>query len=71
MFAPIITLSNYRKKDKNTIKSLTRTIPALSCKAGDPDSSSDEASVSSEASEPAAKFSRTNSSLTRQRRSRK
>jgi hypothetical protein len=41
-----------RKKDKNTIKSLTRTIYALSCKADDPESSSDEVSVASEASDP-------------------
>jgi hypothetical protein len=60
-----------RKKDKNTIKSLTRTIAAISCKTGDPESSSDEASVASEASEPPAKSNQTNSSLTRQRGSRK
>jgi hypothetical protein len=39
-----------RNKDKKTIKSLTRTIAALSCKTDDPESSSDEASVASEAS---------------------
>jgi hypothetical protein len=60
-----------RKKDNNTIKSLTRAIYALSCKTNDPESSSDEASVVSEASEPPAKSNRTNSSLTRQRGSRK
>jgi hypothetical protein len=40
------------KKDKKTIKSLTRTIAALSCKTDNPESSSDEASVTFEASEP-------------------
>jgi hypothetical protein len=59
-----------RKKDK-TINSLTRTIAALSCKTDDPESSSDEASVASEASEPPVKSNQTNSSLTRQRGSRK
>jgi hypothetical protein len=56
-----------RKKEKNTIKYLTRTIAALSFKTDYPESSSDEASVSSEASEPPVKSNRTNSSLTRQR----
>jgi hypothetical protein len=60
-----------RKKDKKTIKSLTGTIAALSCKADDPDSSSEKSSVAYEASEPPAKSSRTNSSLTCQRVSRK
>jgi hypothetical protein len=60
-----------RKKDKNTIKSLTHTISFLSCKTYDHESSSDEASVASEASEPPVKSNRTNSSLTRQRGSRK
>jgi hypothetical protein len=59
------------KKDKKTIKSLTRTIAALSCKNDYPASSSDEAYVASEASEPPVKSNRTNSSLTRQRGSRK
>jgi hypothetical protein len=59
------------KKDKKTIKYLTRTIAALSCKTGDTDSSSDKAYVASEASEPPVKSNRTNSSLTRQRGSRK
>jgi hypothetical protein len=54
------------KKDKNTIKYLTRTIAALSCKTDD-----HEASTASEASEPPAKSNRPNSSLTRQRGSRK
>jgi hypothetical protein len=49
-----------RKKDKNTIKSLTRTIATLSCKTNDPESSSDEASVASEASEPPVKSNRMN-----------
>jgi hypothetical protein len=56
-----------RKKDKNTIKYLTRTISALSCKTDDPESSSDEASFASESSEPPVKSNRTNSSLTRQK----
>jgi hypothetical protein len=60
-----------RKKYKKTIKSLTCTIAALSCKTDDPESSSDKASVASEASEPLEKSNRTNSSLTRQRESRK
>jgi predicted phage gp36 major capsid-like protein len=60
-----------QKKEKNTIKSLTRTISALSCKADDPMSSSDEASVTSEASDPPAKSNETNSSLTHQMGSRK
>jgi hypothetical protein len=60
-----------RKKDKNTIKYLTRIISALSCKTHDPESSSDEASVASEASDPPVKSNRTNSSLTRQKGSRK
>jgi hypothetical protein len=60
-----------RKKDINTIKSLACAIAALSCKTYDPESSSDEASVASEASDPPAKSNRTNSSLTRQRGSRK
>jgi hypothetical protein len=60
-----------RKKDKKTIKSLTHTISALSCKTYDHESSSDEASVASKSSEPPAKSNRTNSSLTRQRGSRK
>jgi hypothetical protein len=55
-----------RKKDKKNINYLTRTIVSLSCKTDDPESSSDEASVASEASEPPAKSNRTNSSLTRQ-----
>jgi hypothetical protein len=59
------------KKDKKTIKSLSRTIAALSCKTDDPESSSDESYVTSEASEPPVKSNRTNSSLTRQRGSRK
>jgi hypothetical protein len=59
------------KKDKNTIKSLTHTIAALSCKTDDPELSSDEASVASKAAEPPAKSNRTNSSLTGQRGSRK
>jgi hypothetical protein len=49
-----------RKKDKKTIKSLTRTIASLYCKTDDPESSSDEASVASKASEPPAKSNRTN-----------
>jgi hypothetical protein len=60
-----------RKKDKKTIKSLTRTISALSCKADDSEYSSDEASVASEASEPPSKSNRTHSSLTHQKGSRK
>jgi hypothetical protein len=60
-----------RNKDKNTIKSLTRTIAALYCKTDDPESLSDEASVVSEASEPPVKSNRTNSSLTLQKGSRK
>jgi hypothetical protein len=60
-----------RKKDKNTIKYLTHSISALSCKTDDPESSSDEASVASEASEPPAKPNRTNSSLTHKRGSTK
>jgi hypothetical protein len=56
-----------RKKDKNTIKSLTSTIAALYCNTDDPESSSDEASVASEASDPPTKSNRTNSSLTHQR----
>jgi hypothetical protein len=60
-----------QKKDKKTIKSLTRTIAALSCKTDDPESSSDEASVASKASEPPAKSKQTSSSLTHQRGSRK
>jgi hypothetical protein len=60
-----------RKKDKKTMKSLARTIAALSCKTDYPESSSDEASVASEASEPPTKSNRPNSSLTRQRGSRK
>jgi hypothetical protein len=60
-----------RKKDKKTIKSLTCTIAALYCKTGNPKSSSDEASVASEASEPLNKSNRTDPSLTRQRESRK
>jgi hypothetical protein len=56
-----------RKKYKKTIKSLTRTIAALYCKTDDLESSSDEASVAYEASEPPVKSNRTNSSLTRQR----
>jgi hypothetical protein len=60
-----------RKKDKNTIKSLTRTIADLSCKTDDHESSSAEASAAYEASEPPAKSNRTNSSLARQRGSRK
>jgi hypothetical protein len=60
-----------RKKDKKTIKSLTRTIAAFFCKTYDPESSSDEASVASEASEPPVKSNWTHSSLTRQKGSRK
>jgi hypothetical protein len=60
-----------QKKDKKTIKYLTRTITALSCKNNDPESSSDEASVTSDASDPPAKSNQSNSSLTRQRGSRK
>jgi hypothetical protein len=60
-----------RKKDKNTIKYLTRNITALSCKTDDHESSSDESSVASKASDPPAKSNRTNSSLTHQRGSRK
>jgi hypothetical protein len=60
-----------RRKDKRTIKYLTHTISALSCKTDDPESSSDEASVASKASYSPAKSSRPNSSLTRQRGSRK
>jgi hypothetical protein len=60
-----------RKKDKKTTKSLTRTISALSCKIDDPESSSDEASVASEASDPPAKSNQTDSSLTSQKGSRK
>jgi hypothetical protein len=60
-----------REKDKKTIKSLTRTIAALSCKTDDPESSSDEASIVSEALDPPAKSNQTNSSLTHQRGSRK
>jgi hypothetical protein len=60
-----------RKKDKKTIKSLTRTIAALSCNTDYPESSSDEDSVASEASEPPAKSNRTDSSLTCQRGPRK
>jgi hypothetical protein len=60
-----------RKKDKNTIKSLTSNIAALSCKADDPELSSDEASVASEASYNLAKSTRKNSSLTHQKGSRK
>jgi hypothetical protein len=60
-----------RKKDKKTIKSLTRTIAALYFKTDDPESSSDEASDASDASEPPVKSNRTNSSLTRQKGSRK
>jgi hypothetical protein len=60
-----------RKKDRKTIKSSTRTIAALSCKTDDPESSSDEASVASKASEPPVKSNRMNSSLTHQRGSRK
>jgi hypothetical protein len=60
-----------RKKDKKTIKSLTQTIATLSCKTDDPESSSDEASVASEASEPPVKSNWTNSRLTRQKGSRK
>jgi hypothetical protein len=60
-----------RKKDKKTSKSLTRTIAALYYNTDDPESSPDEASVASEASEPPVKSNRTNSSLTRQRGSRK
>jgi hypothetical protein len=56
-----------RKKDKKTTNSLTRTISDLSCKADDTDSSSDEASIVSETSDPLAKSNRTNSSLTPQR----
>jgi hypothetical protein len=44
---------------------------SLSCKTYYPLSSSDEASVVSEASEPPVKSNRTNSSLTHQRGSRK
>jgi hypothetical protein len=43
-------LEDKQKKDKKTIKSLNRTIVALSCKTDDPESSSDETSVASEAS---------------------
>jgi hypothetical protein len=60
-----------RKKDKKTIKSLNRTISSLSCKTDDPESSSYESSVASEASEPPVKSNWTNSSLTRQNGSRK
>jgi hypothetical protein len=56
-----------RKKDKKTIKSLTRTIYALSFKTDDPESSLDEASVASEASEPPVKSNWMNSSLTHQK----
>jgi hypothetical protein len=52
-----------RNKDKKKIKSLTHTIAALSCNTDDPESSSDEASVASKASEPPAKSTRTNSKL--------
>jgi hypothetical protein len=58
-------------KDKKTIKYLTHTIATLSCKTDDHESSSDGSSVASEASEPPAKSNRMNSSLTRQRGSRK
>jgi hypothetical protein len=58
-----------RKKDK--IKYLTQTISDLSCNTDDPEPSSDEASVESESSEPLAKSNQKNSSLTRQRGSRK
>jgi hypothetical protein len=44
-----------QKKDKKTIEYLTCTISALSCKTDDPESSSDEASVASEASETPVK----------------
>jgi hypothetical protein len=64
-------LEDERKKDKKTIKSLTRTIAALYFKADDHESSSDEAFVASEASDPPAKSNRTHSSLTRQRGYRK
>jgi hypothetical protein len=60
-----------RKKYKKTIKSLTLTIAALSCNTDDPESSSDEASVASGASEPPVKSNRKNSSLTCQKGSRK
>jgi hypothetical protein len=60
-----------RKKDKKIIKSLNCTIVTLSCRTDDPESSSDEASVASEASEPPVKSNWTKSSLTRQRGSRK
>jgi hypothetical protein len=60
-----------QKKDKKIIKSLTHIIAALSCKTDDPELSSDEASVASEASGPPAKSNGTNSRLTRQRGSRK
>jgi hypothetical protein len=60
-----------RKKDKKTTKSLTLNIAALSCKTDDPESSSDEASVASEASEPPVNSNRTNSSLNHQKGSRK
>jgi hypothetical protein len=56
-----------RKKDKKTIKSLTRIISSLFCKTDDPESSSDEAYVASEGSEPSVNSNRTNSSLTHQR----
>jgi hypothetical protein len=59
------------KKDKNTIKYLTRTIADLFSKTDDPESSSDVASVASEASAPPVKSNRTKSSLTRQKGSRK
>jgi hypothetical protein len=49
-----------RNKDKNTIKSSTRTIATLYCKTDDPGSSSDEASVASKASAPMVKSNRTN-----------
>jgi hypothetical protein len=60
-----------QKKDKKNIKYLTCTIAALSYNTDDPESSSDEASVASEASEPPVKSNQTNSSLTRERVSRK
>jgi hypothetical protein len=53
-----------RNKDKNTIKSLTRTIVALYCNTDDLESPSDEASVASKGSEPPATSNRTHSSLT-------
>jgi hypothetical protein len=59
------------KKDKKTIKSLTRTISALYCNTDYPESSSEETSVASEASDPLVKSNRTNSRLTHQRGSRK